>query len=81
MNLRIVELYVIYEGILDNGCIRKLVYTNAPDEIIQNVCADIKNDKQISRADLIGAIMGVLQIRGYECRAVDHIPSFGIKED
>lgn len=80
MEVRIVELYVMYEGIHDTEEVRKLVYTDAPDEVIISVCSDIKKDKILNRSNGISGIMGVLKARGYKCHVIDNIPQFGFKE-
>lgn len=80
MDLRIVELYVIYRGILDDESVCRLVFTNAPDEIIKDICRDIKKDKILNRSNGIAGIIGILKSRGYECHTIDNIPRFGFTE-
>ena len=77
MESRIVELYVIYGGVLDSSHVKELVYTNAPDDVIQNICGDIKSDDLISKFNRIESVIKILQIRGYECTVVKDIPRFG----
>ena len=77
---RVVELYVTYKGIHDTEEVRKLVYTNAPDDVIISVCSDIKRDKILNQNNGISGIIGVLKARGYKCHVVDNIPQFGFEE-
>ena len=81
MKSRIVELYVGYDGTLDSSEVSTLVYTNAPDDIVKNVCEDIKNDGILNRSNGINGIIGVLVARGYECVILDNIPRYGFHEN
>lgn len=76
----LVELYVNYSGVLDRECVRKLVHTNAPKDIIQSVCNDVATDGIHKRGAAIEGIINILVARGYECLPVEDVPRFGFSE-
>lgn len=79
--MRLVELYVDYQGTFDMERTKALVHTNASDNVLQSICIDIKEDKILNRANGIKGIIKVLRARGYECDVVSDIPSFGFSEE
>lgn len=78
--MRLVELYVSYQGTFDVERTKVFVYTNASDNVIQSICKDIKEDGILDRGNGVKGIIKVLRARGYECNVVESIPSFGFTE-
>ena len=79
--MRLVRLYVNFDGIMDFSQVEQLVHTNAPDSVLTSVCKDIENDKILDRRTGLKGLIDVLIARGYKCDLVDNIPSFGFTEN
>ena len=79
--MRLVELYVEYQGTFDTERTKALVHTNAPDNVLLSICMDIQGDKILNRTNGIKGIIKVLRARGYACDVVNEIPSFGFAEE
>lgn len=60
-----------------SGCfIEKLIYTNASDYIIKNICEEIKEDGLLNDTNKINGVLEVLKARGYRYKVVDDTPQF-----
>ncbi len=58
--------------------IEKLVYINAPDYIIKQICDEIERDGLLEDAKKINAVLDILKARGYKYKIVDDIPQFRV---
>lgn len=62
-----------------SGCsIEKLIYTNASDYVIKNICEQIEEDGLLNDANKIKGVLEVLKARGYKYKVVDDISQFGL---
>lgn len=61
------------------GCpIEKLIYTNAPDDVIINICNQIKEDDLLDEENKINGVLEVLSARGYKYKIVGCIPQYRV---
>lgn len=58
--------------------IEKVIYTNAPDYVIENICDEIEEDGILNDVNKINGVLDVLKARGYKYKTVDNIPQFGL---
>lgn len=74
METRIVELCIMCDH---EVIIHSLIYTDAPDDVISNICSDIERDNIVERNERLKSVRTILRVRGYVCDVVDNIPRFG----
>lgn len=61
-----------------SGCpIEKLIYTNASDYVIKNVCEQIEEDGLLNDTNKLKGVLEVLNARGYKYKLVDNMSQFG----
>lgn len=61
------------------GCpIEKLIYTNASDDVIINICNQIKEDNLLNDTDKINGVLKVLIDRGYKYKIVTGIFTYRV---
>lgn len=56
--------------------VKRLIKTDAPDEVIEDVCKDIESDGIFSVKNAAEGIVNVLKARGYKCTDFTSIPEF-----
>lgn len=71
------HLVKLFTFVTDDTLDRKLIYTNAPDYVIESICKEIKEDGLLDNTNKINGILDVLKARGYKYKTVDDIPEFG----
>lgn len=71
------RLVKLFSDIPHFASIEKLIYTNASDLVIENICEDIKKDGLLDDENKINGVLDVLKARGYKYKTVDNIHQFG----
>lgn len=71
------HLVRLFAAVSDDISDEKLIYTNAPDHVIESICEDIKRDGLLDNTNKINGILEVLKARGYKFKTVDDMPQFG----
>lgn len=56
--------------------IEKLIYTNASNDVIKNICEQIEEDGLLNGTDKIYGVLDVLKARGYKYKTVDNMSQF-----
>lgn len=60
-----------------SGCpIEKLIYTNASDYVIKNICEQIEEDGILDDTNKINGVLEVLKARGYKHKIVEDMFQF-----
>lgn len=72
--MRLVKLFTPVSG----EFIEKVIYTNASDYVIKNICDEIEEDGILNDIHKINGVLDVLKARGYKYKIIDNMPQFGL---
>lgn len=70
--MHLVKLFTFVSGYP----IEKLIYTNASNDVIKNICEQIEEDGLLNGTDKIYGVLDVLKARGYKYKTVNNMSQF-----